>query len=289
MTDEVAAMKDAKDKASSLKDAMDALNGVHIAASKAAIDVQQRVADLTKALHENGKTLDITTEAGRNNMTAIDDLASAANAHAQAVAEESGSIEAGNKALDASRDQFDAVLRSAGLSTGQIQEFNRTLLNTPKLAPVTLEVRADTASANASLNALASKYAGLVVGGGPSGKKIFSAYATGGLVGGVGGPTSDSNMIAASKGEYMVRASAVSRPGVKAALDELNFGRGRTATVAPQFGAGGGSGGYGGGGGTLNRVQIEFAPGGGESYFVRWLRNVIRVNGGGDVQGYLGS
>jgi len=289
MTDEVAAMKDAKDKASSLKDAMDALNGVHIAASKAAIDVQQRVADLTKALHENGKTLDITTEAGRNNMTAIDDLASAANAHAQAVAEESGSIEAGNKALDASRDQFDAVLRSAGLSTGQIQEFNKTLLNTPKLAPVTLEVRADTSSANASLNALASKYAGLVVGGGPSGKKIFSAYATGGLVGGVGGPTSDSNMIAASKGEYMVRASVVSRPGVKAALDSLNFGRGRTATVAPQFGAGGGGGGYGGGGSTLNRVQIEFAPGGGESYFVRWLRNVIRVNGGGDVQGYLGS
>jgi len=162
-------------------------------------------------------------------------------------------------------------------------------LSTPKLAPVTLKVDADTSAANAALNALASKYAGLVVGGGPSGKKIFSAYATGGLVGGVGGPTSDSNLIAASKGEYMVRASVVSRPGVKAGLDSLNFGRGSATTVVPQFGGGGGGGGYNGGGGTLNRVQIEFAPGGGEGYFVRWLRNVIRVNGGGDVQGYLGS
>jgi TP901 family phage tail tape measure protein len=287
--DEVAAMKDAKDKASSLKDAMDALNGVHIAASKAAIDVQQRVADLTKALHENGRTLDITTEAGRNNMTAIDDLASAANNHAQAVAEESGSIEAGNKALDASRDQFDAVLRSAGLSTGQIEQFNRTLLNTPKLAPITLKVSADTSSANASLNALASKFAGLVVGGGPGGKKIFSPYATGGLIGGVGGPTSDSNLIAASKGEYMVRASKVSQPGVKAALDQLNFGRGNVTTVVPQFGGGrGGGGGSTGGGSTSTSVQVEMLVAGAEDYWLRAIRQSIRLRGG-NVQQVLGS
>lgn len=287
--DEVAAMKDAKDKASSLRDAMDALNGVHIAASKAAIDVQQRVADLTKALHENGRTLDITTEAGRNNMTAIDDLASAANNHAQAVAEESGSIEAGNKALDASRDQFDAVLRSAGLSTGQIQEFNKTLLNTPKLAPITLKVSADTSSANASLNALASKFAGLVVGGGPGGKKIFSPYATGGLIGGVGGPTSDSNLIAASKGEYMVRASKVSQPGVKAALDQLNFGRGNVTTVVPQFGGGrGGGGGSTGGGSTSTSVQVEMLVAGAEDYWLRAIRQSIRLRGG-NVQQVLGS
>jgi len=237
VTDEVAAMKDAKDKASSLKDAMDALNGIHIAASKAAIDVQQRVADLTKALHENGTTLDITTESGRANVSAIDDMASAANAHAQAVAEESGSIDAGNKALDASRTQFDAVLKSAGLSTGQIEEFNKTLLNTPKLAPVTLEVKADTSAAAEALQALESKYGGtgIVFGGGPSGKRIVSGFSAGGLVKGAGSPTSDSNMIAVSDEEYVVNAAAVARPGMLEALNAINFGTGTATVIKPMI------------------------------------------------------
>jgi len=161
-------------------------------------------------------------------------------------------------------------------------------LNTPKLAPVTLKVDADTSAANAALNALAAKYAGLVVGGGPSGKKIFSAYATGGLVGGVGGPTSDSNLIAASKGEYMVRASVVSRPGVKAALDSLNFGRGGATAVVPAFGAGSGGGGYVGGGSTLNKVQIGFDMTGGDEMMLRFFRHAIFLRGG-NVQQVLGS
>ena len=221
-------------------------------------------------------------------MTAIYDLADAANAHAQAVTQETGSIAAGDKALDASRQEFDAVLKQAGLTTAQIDQFNRTLLNTPKLAPVTLKVDADTSAANAALNALAAKYAGLVVGGGPSGKKIFSPFATGGLVGGVGGPTSDSNLIAASKGEYMVRASVVSRPGVKAALDSLNFGRGSATTVVPQFGGGTGGGSYGGGGSTLSRVQVEMLFTGAEDYWLRAIRQSIRLRGG-NVQKVLGS
>lgn len=287
--DEVGAMKDAQTAASSLKDGLDALNGVHISAGKAALSEQQKVADLTKALYDNGKTLDITTDAGRKNMTAIYDLADAANAHAQAVAQESGSIQAGDKALDASRQEFDAVLKQAGLTTDQIDQFNKTLLNTPKLAPVTLQVSADTSRANAALNALAAQYAGLVVGGGPSGKKIFSAYATGGLVNGAGGPTSDSNLVAVSNKEYIVNAAAVARPGVRAALDALNFGGGATSVVKPMVPmhsiATGAAGGYGGG---VGKVQIEMVMSGGDEMWLRAMRHAIFLRGG-NVQAVLGS
>lgn len=233
--DEVSAMQDAQAQASALKGAMDALNGVHISASKAAIDVQQRIADLTKTLHENGTTLDITTASGRANMSAIDDMASAALAHAKAVTEESGSIDAGNKALDASRAQFDAVLKSAGYSTDQIDQFNKTLLATPKLAPVTLEVKADTSAAAAALQSLENQYGGtgIVFGGGPGGKHVISGFSSGGLVTGRGSGTSDSNMIAVSDKEYVVNAAAVARPGVLQALNALNFGSGNATVVKP--------------------------------------------------------
>jgi hypothetical protein len=287
--DEINSMKDAKTAASDLKDGLDALNGVHIAASKAAVDVQQKIADLTKALHDNGRTLDITTDAGRKNVTAIDDMATAANAHAQAVAEESGSIQAGNKALDASRAEFDAVLKAAGYTTDQIDAFNKTLLATPKLDPVTLQVKADTSGADASLSALEAKYGatGLVFGG----HHIGYSYATGGLVTGPGGPTSDSVPVNASAGEYIVKASAVAQPGVLAALDTLNFGHGTATMVKPMLpmrslGAGGGAHGAGHAGG--GSVQVELVSSGAEDYFMRFMRHAIRLRGG-NVQAVLGS
>jgi hypothetical protein len=284
--DEVSAMKDAQTAASTLKDGLDALNGVHIAASKAAIDVQQKIADLTKAFSDNGRTLDITTEAGRKNVTAIDDMASAANAHAQSVAEESGSIEAGNKALDASRTEFDAVLKSAGFSTTQIDEFNKTLLNTPKLAPVT--VTADTSEFEARMQQMADRYGYIQVhvGGGSGGR---AAFATGGLVTGAGTTTSDSNMIAVSNREYVVNAEAVARPGALAQLNAMNFG-GHSASVVkpmiPMHSLGGGSGALGGGG--ASRVQVGFDVTGGDEMLLRFFRRAIFLRGG-NVQAVLGS
>lgn len=254
VTDEVAAMKDAKDKASSLKDALDALNGVHIAASRAAIDVQDKTASLTKTLRENGTVTDITTEKGRANMSAVLDLAQAINSHAQAVTDESGSIEAGNKALDASREQFDAVLKAAGFSKDKIDAFNKSLLNTPKLAEV--KVGVDLSAAEAAMKNFASRWGstGIQVGGG---HVLANGYATGGLVRGVGTPTSDSNLVAVSDEEYIVKAAAVRRPGVLAELDRINFGPGASTVVKPQvplYSFGGASSG-GGPGGLLQAIE----------------------------------
>lgn len=229
---EVDAMNDAKTAASDLQGALDALNGVHIAAGKAALDEQQKVADLTKALSDNGKTLDITTDKGRANMGAVYDLATAINSHAQSVTEETGSVEAGSKAMDASRKEFDAVLKQAGLTTDQIDAFNKSLLNTPKLAPVTIQVQADTTAAAAALASLEKQYGGtgLVFGG----HHIVPGYSSGGMVTGRGTGTSDSNLIAASTGEYIFTAASVARIGVNR-LEALQFGGGNTTIVKPNI------------------------------------------------------
>lgn len=55
-------------------------------------------------------------------------------------------------------------------------------------------------------------------------KGTLEFHAAGGLVRGIGGPRSDSNLIAASRGEFVQQASAVSRYGV-AAMNAINKGQ----------------------------------------------------------------
>lgn len=226
VTAEVGAMKAAKDTANNLRDALDALNGVHIAAGKAAIDVQNKIHDLNKTLTENGQTLDITTEKGRTNMSAVYDLAAAINAHAQSVTEETGSVKAGNDALAASRDEFDKVLQKAGVAKQQIDDFNKTLLNTPALT-----VDVDTTKAMDKLRKLKDQW-GQALFITPQGVK--QGFAAGGLVAGVGTDTSDSNDVRVSRGEYIFNAAATRRIGV-ANLDAWNFGGAPAALVRPQM------------------------------------------------------
>lgn len=223
---EVGAMKSAKDTANGLRDALDALNGVHIAASKAAIDVQSKIAGLNKTLHENGTTLDITTEKGRTNMSAVLDLAQAINAHAQSVTEETGSVKAGNDALAASRDEFDKVLQKAGLSKQKIDDFNKSLLNTPVLS-----IDVDATKAMDKLRKLKDAW-GQALFITPQGVKQQLAH--GGLVTGPGTDTSDSVDIRASRDEYILNAAATRRIGV-ASLNAWNFGGAPAVVVKPQM------------------------------------------------------
>lgn len=241
VSDEVAAMKDAKDKADGLRDALDALNGVHIQAGKAAIDVQGKIADLTKAFHDNGTNLDITTDKGRKNMGAIYDLAAAINTHAQAVVDETGSVYAGNTAMQASRDEFDKVLAHAGLTTQQIKNFNDTLLNTPKLVPVAVDVAID--GALQKLREFHDKATGLVtIQTGSITTGTRATFSRGGRVVGPGTPTSDSVPIDASRDEYVLNAAAASAIGY-ANLDRWNAAHGGTAgaIVSPQISQVGGT------------------------------------------------
>jgi hypothetical protein len=119
------------------------------------------------------------------------------------------------------------------------------LLNTPKLTEV--KVNADTSAAAAALQALADRFGYIQIHavGGSGGR---AAFAGGGLVKGVGTGTSDSNVVAVSNEEYIVRASKVAQPGVLAELNRINFGTGAATVVKPQipmYGLGGGASGAG--------------------------------------------
>lgn len=253
---EVDAMKAAQDQANGLKDALDALNGIHISAGRAAVDVQNKVAGLTKALHDNGTSLDITTQAGRDNMNQIYDLADAISQHAEAVTQETGSVYAGNQALQASKTEFDKVLAAAGVSKTAIQQFNEELLSIPPTKPVTISV--DSAAALAALRTFKNAEGDITAVhiGGTTGRAGFSH---GGLVDGDGTDTSDSVPINASKGEFIFRAAAVRRIGV-GQLNRLNFGTGTPTLVKPQMiGSVGGTSPHAGGAAAATALELRFA------------------------------
>ncbi|MFF3848051.1 hypothetical protein [Streptomyces sp. NPDC002328] len=95
---------------------------------------------------------------------------------------------------------------------------------------------------------IAAVSAGRMATGGLVGRDGLPGYPGGGLIRGVGTPTSDSNLIWASRDEYMVKAASVKKYGV-AFMDALNDGLlpasrtaarpGLPATAAPEPAAGG--------------------------------------------------
>ncbi|WP_426568086.1 hypothetical protein [Streptomyces canus] len=81
---------------------------------------------------------------------------------------------------------------------------------------------------------IAAVSAGRMATGGLVGRDGLPGYPNGGLIQGIGTPTSDSNLIWASRDEYMVKAASVKKYGVEF-MDALNDGRipmGRQAAKA---------------------------------------------------------
>lgn len=116
-------LKDEKSQADQLKDALAALNGVNIDSAQAAIGFQSSIADVTKAVKDNGHSLDITTEKGRAVKGAILDAADAAMKHAEAVGKQKDSVDAGNIVLGQDIDQLRATMKAAGFTTDTINSL----------------------------------------------------------------------------------------------------------------------------------------------------------------------
>lgn len=70
-------------KITSVVDAMKSLGEAQLGQSNSAIAYQQAIADGNKALKDNGRNLDITTEKGRNNQTALNGIAESTKKWAQ--------------------------------------------------------------------------------------------------------------------------------------------------------------------------------------------------------------
>ncbi|WP_454778097.1 phage tail tape measure protein [Georgenia muralis] len=223
--------------------------------------------DATGALEENGATLDITTDAGRRNEAALDDIAQASWTLIEAMQENGATADDLRGKTQTARDEF---IRTA-TQMGMTEDAARALADEYGLIPekILTEAELKKAQAEADLDALAAKIRNLpngvvsietvgyaqtygylsnlqslanslrnnpvriATGAGGSGGLTF---ADGGMVPlGFGGPTQDNVPILASSGEYIIKADTVQRYG-RGFFDAVNaqrFATGGPVGVAP--------------------------------------------------------
>lgn len=114
--------------------AMSQWNTKALAGSNAAIAYEAAVDDASAAVKNNGRTLDINTEKGRANRTALNNVAAAANNQTAAM----DAAGASNKAVAAkaasARDAFVKLATKMGLSAGQARALAASLINIPNVS-----------------------------------------------------------------------------------------------------------------------------------------------------------
>ncbi|MDX2652305.1 phage tail tape measure protein [Streptomyces scabiei] len=116
-------MADQRTAAEKLTEALNLLNGVAITTAEQQIAFEQSLDDLAAAVAENGTGLDITSEKGRAVKTAFLDSAKAAQEYAQSVADQKGSVEAGNAVLETSIGALKRTMKQAGFTEKQIKDL----------------------------------------------------------------------------------------------------------------------------------------------------------------------
>lgn len=249
-----------KQAADGLRQSIQALNDVNRSAYDAQTKFEGAIDGLTKSLRDNGKTLSVNSEKGRANRDAISALASATDDLAAKKYEETGSWSASMKVYDRGRAQLIKAAEAAHYTKSEAKKLADQLLKMPdkttrlkgniedleaKLKKGKAELskvpdsrkaafRADLAQLRAAIRQAkyelshipdenVTVYYSQVRNKGYAGNSATGGKATGGPIVGPGTGTSDDVPIMASNGEYMVRAAAVSKYGLRF-LDALNNG-----------------------------------------------------------------
>lgn len=227
----------AAEEAAALDDAMGALQeyyGAALSASDATIALEQAIDDATEAAEKNGATLDLNTEAGRNNQSALNDIARAALDAATAMAENGATAEDVKGSTQRARDAFIKAAQSMGATADEAETLADKYGLIPSKVSTTISVRADLSGyydANRVLNSISGrtvtayvaikKYGqGAVATGGygadvaaevglAAGGMARRAFHQGALLDGPGTPTSDSIPAWLSRREFVTKASSV--------------------------------------------------------------------------------
>jgi hypothetical protein len=228
-----------------------------LASYNSQIALEQAIDDASKTIKDNGATLDVNTQKGRDNKTALLRIGAAA-LQAADDAKKSGASTEG--AMNRGYNAFIKAARGAGLGAAQARNLARQIGLVPASRSTRFTNNADAARARvASLMAIMNNiprqiastiavnlaYSGLSQNTGAGNRArhgrrggIFE-YAAGGLVQGfpAGGPvsgpgtgTSDSIAAMLSNGEYVINAAATRawRP----VLDAINYGSSRQSVPA---------------------------------------------------------
>jgi len=250
-----------------LADALRKSADAALAATGSAISYQAAIDDAAASVAKNGVTLDINTEQGRNNRTALDDIAASALRMTAANAATGASNETLTAQMGGARAAFIAQAVAMGMDATEAD----TLANTYGLIPgtVTTNVTTNAAAVTLTVEGLRAKIAELPAwkqaiinaawndGGMVAGKAMYDAFknkevsvtttyktvnsagssrpavAGGGLIAGPGTGTSDSIPAWLSNGEYIINAAATARN--LSLLNAINYGGARI----PGFAGGG--------------------------------------------------
>lgn len=133
--------------------------------------------------------------------------------------------------VDGLRQKKAVALRAKDMASGTARAIERAIAKI-RSKTVTLKTIRHTINIEATVSRNAKNLAGFAGGG-------LIGFPGGGLVRGIGTDTSDSNIIRASRNEYMIQAAAVRKYGVRA-FDDLNHMRipaGRNRVAVPVGGA----------------------------------------------------
>ena len=139
-------------------DELNAVNAANLDAREAARQYQAALDDFDAAVARNGSTLDITTEAGRENQAALDAIAEAALRAAQATLDAGGSEAEYRAALVEGRAAILERLEALGLTTAEAQELADTILNMPTDREI--QIRVEQEAARAMLQAFVDEWSG---------------------------------------------------------------------------------------------------------------------------------
>ncbi|WP_055525323.1 phage tail tape measure protein [Streptomyces graminilatus] len=150
-------LQDQRTEAEKLSDALEALNGGSISAAESEISFRDSLKSLSDAVKENGHSLSVTSEKGRAVKGAFLDAAKAAMENANAVAEQKGSQEAGQKILTKDIRLLKEQMAALGFSKDAVDKLTSAYLRLPPKAPT--KVEAKTAGALKDLEAVKRKVA----------------------------------------------------------------------------------------------------------------------------------
>ena len=123
----------------------------------AARDYQAAIEAATASVKENGRTLDITTAAGRANQAALDAVAQAALRQRDAMLKAGASQEALDVQLRQSRDQLIATGQRFGLTRAEAEKYASVLGKVPDVIRTSIVI--NTSSAMVQIDTLISRLA----------------------------------------------------------------------------------------------------------------------------------
>lgn len=151
------AVSDTSSALSEVIDAMQTYYGFAISSSDAQVDLANKISSANDTISQNVKTLDLNTEAGRENQSALNDIADAALKCAKAQAQNGDSLNDIYPNIDKAHDAFTQLMQSLGktpeeaeaaaqaygLTRDAVDELVNSLQNTPDSKTIEVTVTGD--------------------------------------------------------------------------------------------------------------------------------------------------